>query len=135
MLLKALGVTPAPATGTVFADVPAGLWYSNAVEELYARGLTGGCTTQPLSFCPMKAVNRAEMSVFLLKANGITPPPATGTSFTDVPQTYWAAPWIEELARQGITAGCGDMIYCPLNPVTRAQMAVFMVRAFKLPLP
>ena len=42
--------------------------------------------------------------------------------------------FIEELAREGITSGCGATTYCPDDPVTRAEMAVFLVRAFNLPL-
>jgi hypothetical protein len=53
--------------------------------------------------------------------------------FTDVPISYWAVNWIEQLATEGITGGCGTGLYCPDNPVTRAQMAVFLVRTFSLP--
>jgi hypothetical protein len=55
------------------------------------------------------------------------------TGFADVPPTYWAAAWIKQLATEGITGGCGSGNYCPETPVTRAQMAVFMVKAFNLP--
>jgi hypothetical protein len=43
--------------------------------------------------------------------------------------------WIQELVARGITAGCTATTYCPTGPVTRAQMAVFLVRTFSLPLP
>ena len=33
------------------------------------------------------------------------------------------------LAAEGITGGCGGGYYCPGNPVTRDQMAVFLLRA------
>ena len=72
------------------------------------------------------------MAVFLLKAkfgSGHVPPPATGTVFTDVPIGSFAADWIEEFAALGITGGCGGGIYCPNNPVTRAQMAVFLLKS------
>ena len=73
------------------------------------------------------------MAVFLLRAKGDpTPVPASGVRFTDVPTDFWAAAWIEELARQGITSGCTVNKYCPNSPVTRDQMAVFLVRAFGL---
>jgi len=36
---------------------------------------------------------------------------------------------IEDFAVQGITGGCGGGNFCPFNPVTRAQMAVFLVAA------
>jgi hypothetical protein len=54
--------------------------------------------------------------------------------FQDVPTSYWAAAWIEQLALEGITSGCSvtPKNYCPATPVTRDQMAVFLVRAFNL---
>jgi len=43
---------------------------------------------------------------------------------------YWAAGWIDQLAAEGITSGCGGGNYCPENPVTRSQMAVFIAKTF-----
>ena len=43
------------------------------------------------------------------------------------PSTF--ADWIEDLADQGITGGCGTGVYCPQNPVRRDQMAVFLLKA------
>ena len=54
--------------------------------------------------------------------------------FTDVPLTYLFASWIEQLARDGITGGCGPTTYCPESVATRGQMAVFLVRTFNLPM-
>ena len=74
------------------------------------------------------------MAVFLLRAkygSGYSPPAATGV-FADVPLNYWAVHWIEQLAAEGITAGCGGGNYCPETQVTRDQMAVFLVRTFGL---
>jgi len=75
------------------------------------------------------------MAIFLLRAkhgSNYVPPKATGI-FQDVPTDYWAADWIEALAAEGITAGCGNGNYCPDTPVARDQMAVFLVRTFNLP--
>jgi hypothetical protein len=73
------------------------------------------------------------MAVFLLRGiHGSTyAPPAVGgsTGFGDVPANHWAAAWIKQLAAEGITSGCGNGNYCPEAPVTRAQMAVFLLRA------
>jgi hypothetical protein len=46
------------------------------------------------------------------------------------------APFIEQLAAEGITAGCSvsPPLYCPDDPVTRAQMAILLVRTFDFPL-
>jgi hypothetical protein len=75
------------------------------------------------------------MAVFLLRAThgaGYAPPAATGTMFADVPASHPFATWIEQLAREGITGGCGSGMYCPDATVTRGQMAVFLARAFDL---
>ena len=37
------------------------------------------------------------------------------------------------IAQRGITIGCGSGRFCPTDPVTRAQMASFLVRALGLP--
>jgi hypothetical protein len=125
--------TPPAATGTVFGDVPTSYWSASWVEKLFADGITGGCGGG--NYCPDLAVSRAQMAVFLLRAklgSSYTPPPATGV-FPDVPTSYWAAPWIEQLYAEGITGGCGGGNYCPDQSVTRGQMAVFLVRTFSLP--
>jgi len=129
---------PPPATGTVFTDVPAGYWAAPWIEQLAQEGLTSGCGQAPPTFCPTQPLKRDEMAVFLLRAkygSTYTPPPATGTVFADVPASYWAAPWIERLSSEGITAGCGGGSYCPDGLVTRAPMAAFLSRTFALPLP
>jgi hypothetical protein len=74
------------------------------------------------------------MSVFLLRSkygSSYSPPPASGI-FSDVSITHWSARWIEQMAAEGVTAGCGGGKFCPNNAVTRAQMAVFLVRIFGL---
>ncbi len=59
-------------------------------------------------------------------------PPACAGIFSDVPcPGGFAVNWIEQFANDGITAGCGTGIYCPDNPVTRAQMAVFVEKAMR----
>jgi hypothetical protein len=124
---------PADATGEVFNDVPADHMFVKWIEQLYAEGITGGCGGE--NYCPDTPVSRDQMAVFLLRAkhgNAFTPLPAAGI-FADVPIEYWAADWIEQLAAEGITGGCGGGNYCPATIVRRDQMAVFLVVAFNLP--
>ena len=136
-LLKAkLGPQYAPpaGSGTVFSDVPPGTFGLSWIEDLFASEISAGCG--PGIFCPGQAVTRAQMAVFLLKAkrgNAYVPPPAVGL-FDDVPFDDPYAPWIEELFRSGITAGCGGNDFCPLDPNTRGQMAVFLDLTFGLKL-
>ena len=72
------------------------------------------------------------MAVFLLKAkhgSDYTPSACFPGIFLDVPCPSPFADWIQQLFQQGITGGCGPSLYCPDAPVTRAQMAVFLLKA------
>jgi len=124
---------PAVGASTGFTDVPANHPTAAWIKQLSAEGITGGCGVG--LYCPEKIVTRDQMAVFLLRSkytSTYSPPPANG-NFADVPTSYWAAAWIEQLAVEGITSGCGAGNYCPGVNVTRAQMAVFLVRTFNLP--
>ena len=133
--------TPTPvftATSTVppqatFGDVPQTYWAWDYIERLYDSGITGGCASNPLRYCPETIVTRAQMAVFLergIRGASYNPPPVgDSTGFIDVDITYWSAPWIKQLAADVITGGCGSGNYCPEDPVTRAQMAIFLLRS------
>ena len=128
---------PGAETGTLpegwftnFLDVRQGHPLRRFVEKMRRRGITAGCGAG--NYCPAASVTRAQMAVFVLKAKhgaSYIPPDPTGTVFSDVPSTAFAAAWIEQLAAEGITAGCGGGNYCPANEITRGQMAVFLLRA------
>ncbi|MEX0881253.1 MAG: S8 family serine peptidase [Thermoanaerobaculia bacterium] len=112
-----------------FLDVPPAHPFHDAVNTVARNGVTAGCGGG--NYCPGTSVTRAQMAVFLLKSKlgaAHVPPPATGTVFLDVPQGSFAADWIEELASLGVTGGCGGGNYCPDSPVTRAQMAVLLLK-------
>jgi hypothetical protein len=143
---RALGVfTPpaGPATPT-FADVPnsgATDFSYEFIEDFVARGITAGCAAgPPRLYCPTANVTREQIAIFIERALGVfTPPagPATPT-FADVPNsgaTDFSYEFIEDFVARGITQGCAagpPRLFCPSSPVTRAQMAVFLVRAFNL---
>jgi uncharacterized repeat protein (TIGR03803 family) len=111
-----------------FLDVPQADIFHSYVEKVFRNGITAGCGGG--NYCRNNAVTRAQMAVFLLKSehgSDYVPPSCTGV-FSDVtcPSTF--ADWIEQLAVEGITGGCGIGIYCPDSPVTRRQMAVFLLK-------
>ena len=102
------------------------------MQTLIGNLITFGCGGG--NYRPDAPVTRAQMAVFLHRAKhgaDYIPPPPSGV-FGNVDLAYWAVAWIEQLAAEGITSGCGGGNYCPDNPVTRAQMAVFLVRTFGL---
>ncbi len=99
-------------------------------------GITAGCDVgPPLLYCPQGDVTRAEMAVFLIRALEETPVASPTGIFSDVPAGHFAEGHIERVFELGITLGCSSdpLLYCPDDPVTRAEMAVFIVRAFNLP--
>jgi hypothetical protein len=119
------------SSSTTFDDVPSTYWANSFIERLYNAGITGGCSTSPMLYCPDATVTRAQMAIFILRGmhgKDFTPPPAIGTVFTDVPVTAFAANWIEQLSAEGVTGGCGGGNYCPDATITRAQMAIFLLR-------
>lgn len=60
----------------------------------------------------------------------ITPTSTPGPIFGDVPLSHWANAYIEALYEAGYIAGCSTdpRLYCPDNIMTRAEVAVFVVR-------
>ena len=113
-----------------FLDVPASNPFYADIMKVLRAGITAGCGGG--NYCPNGSVTRAQMAVFLLKAQHgffYVPPACTGI-FGDVacPGAF-AADWIEQLSNEGITGGCGGGNYCPDAAVTREQMAVFLLKA------
>ena len=96
------------------------------------EGITAGCGGG--NFCPAAPVTRAQMAVFLLKAEhgpGYVPPTCTGV-FTDVTCPSAFAD-VDRAARRREDHGrLRRRRFCPGNPNTRWQMAVFLVKTFHL---
>lgn len=55
--------------------------------------------------------------------------------FNDLAGVVWAQDAIDSLATMGISGGVGGNLFDPGGPVTRAQLAAFLQRAFSLPEP
>jgi hypothetical protein len=128
------GYLPAACTTPIFGDVPASSPFCRFIEELARRGVVSGCGGG--NYCPANPVTREQISVFLLHTldPALNPPACTTPVFPDVPASSPFCRWIEELARRGVTSGCGGGNYCPADPVTREQMAVFISATFGLSL-
>jgi len=126
---------PSDCTTPDFGDVPCSNPFSKWINDLYQRGVTGGCG--PAFFCPDAPVTRAQLAVFLLRTlegTSYMAPPCVTPTFGDLPCTSGFARWVDELALRGIVVGCGGGNYCPDLAVTRGQMAVFLTATFGLKL-
>ena len=116
--------------GGSFADVPSSSNFYRFIETILHHGVTAGCGAG--NYCPGNSTTREQMAVFVLRAkegqNYLPPACSPPNIFNDVPASSPFCRWIEELSNRGVVAGCGAGNYCPGNPVTREQMAVFVLR-------
>ena len=117
-----------------YPDVASEAYYAQAVEALESSGVFEG-TECAEGFCPHQALPRWQMAVWLVRALEQAEPQATVSRFADVESDLWWMPYAERLAELEITVGCRSepLSYCPSRPVSRAQMASFLARAFDLP--
>lgn len=121
-LTRALGLTP--VDGSRFDDVT-GVHAAN-INAVADAGITLGCTGDGSRFCPNDPVRRDQMATFLDRAFAL-PDSADDVFVDDDGNVHEAA--INDVAKAGITLGCGIARYCPLDTVTRGQMAAFLRRA------
>jgi hypothetical protein len=118
-------------SGVPFNDVTGNMWSCRFIKRLKELGITGGYPDG--RYGPSDLVSREQMAVFLVMAAEAAPALNycdSGVPFTDVTPGMWSCRYIKRLAELGITTGYGDGRYGPYDAVTRAQMAVFLVRAF-----
>ena len=133
-ILRALNDIPADGycgTAAPFADVPADRWSCKYVKRLVELGITSGIGGG--LFGPEGVVTREQMAAFITRALDEVPADGycgTEDPFTDVPYGWWSCKYVKRLVELGVTKGIGEGLYGPGNPVTRAQMAVFLARAF-----
>ena len=116
-------------TAVTFTDVPPSNGFFDFINTMYERGITAGCATSPLQYCPDSTTTRAEMAVFIITGieGGDTFSYTTTPYFTDVPPTDPFFKFIQKMKDLGITSGCAATMYCPDDPVTRGEMAVFII--------
>lgn len=115
-----------PTAGDAFADIATSP-HRDAVNRLARAGITGGCTDD--RFCPDGTVTRAQTASLVTRAAAV--PYVTAVAFDDIDDTPHA-PAINALAAAGIVQGCAQRAFCPGEAVTRAQMATFLARTYRL---
>jgi len=134
-LILALGETPVDPPLGIFDDVLASHFAAGSIERFFQLGISSGCAVEPLRYCPDGSVTRSQFAVFLIRTLGEAPVASPTGIFSDVPTSHFAEGSIERLFELGITPGCAldPLRYCPDDPLTLAEMAAFIERAFDLP--
>jgi hypothetical protein len=130
---------PDPGPPARFSDVPADYWaypwIEYAVSAHVIQGYPGG------AYHPDEVVNRGQMAVYVARAaaggDEAVPEDAGGAAFSDVTETNewaWCYRYVEYCAASGVVQGYADGTYRPHLAVSRDQMAVYIARAFDLPM-
>lgn len=106
-----------------FSDVPKGYWAANYIGYMQQFGIITGYSDG--SFRPDAPVTRAEFATIASRFEKLT---EGSKSFADVPDTYWAARYINFAATRGWVTGYSDGTFKPENPITRAEVAAVTCR-------
>lgn len=106
-----------------FSDVPKGYWAANYIGYMQQFGVITGYSDG--SFRPDAPVTRAEFAAIASRFEKLT---EGSKSFTDVPDTYWAARYINFAATRGWVTGYSDGTFKPENTITRAEVAAVTCR-------
>ena len=118
---------PGVAPGGQFGDDDRSV-HEPWIQALWDRGVTSGCDeSDETRYCPNGAVTRAQMASFLARALALSDAPNDAFDDDHGSVHEWA---INAVAHAGIAFGCDTDRFCPSEPVTRAQAASFLVRAF-----
>jgi len=155
-LVRTAGMTPLMPSTPTFADVTPDQPYYGYVERLADPQSwcdagnpclvppTQGCGYNPPYtgnvYCPNTVVTRAQIAVFLDRAKGKCVLNSPTPTFADVPVSAYYYGYVERLAdtaswaapTEPPTQGCNTnpLRFCPNDNATRAQMAVFLARAW-----
>ena len=107
-------VTPSTPTPAGFGDVPAGVWYTDAVEWAVSKGITNG--TEKGKFSPTQNCTHAQILTFLYRAN-------RGGGAASAQDMDLAVQWAREKGM--IDGGFNGSAFC-----TRADAVNYIWQAF-----
>jgi hypothetical protein len=139
MALLLTAFTPsALAQMTHYTDVPSGAYYEQAASELLR---SGALDTNEARLRPGELATRAEVMKLLVNVYGADMVTPSTPSFGDVPKSAWYYSYMETAAREGWVKGDSNCYgttasRCMARPgdgVNRAEMAIILQRAFRLP--
>lgn len=124
-LVRAAGLEP--ERGNAFSDVPRNHWANAYINAIAKAGIVKG--KGPGRFAPNDNITRAELAVMVSRAFKLKKDSGNVKRFSDVPSSYWANSFIENLTSNGIVGGYPDGRFGPDNPVTRGQFTAFVWKA------
>ena len=107
-----------------FDDVPAGRWYTEAVNTLASLGIIVGAGDG--NFYPNSPITRAEFTAIAMR---FTKGDVAGdVSFTDVSPSSWYYRYVVGAVRYGWIVGYGNGLFAPNASITRAEVTTIANR-------
>lgn len=100
-----------------------------AVVPIPVAPVPGTVPTQPGTIAPVPGIVPGAVVPGAVAPSPTVAVPsvaATATTFPDVPDTYWAYPFIAELGKRRMVAGVGDGTFKPDEQINRAQYAALL---------
>lgn len=116
----------------IFPDVPPDYWARPFIQSLAEKGIITGYPDG--TFRPRQAVDRDEFAAMIRQAFNrarIRNIPS-GSTFSDVPQGYWAAPPIQEAYETGFMNDFPGNEFRPKQPLTKAQALIVLMRGLNM---
>jgi hypothetical protein len=129
-----------------FADVPTTYWAFKFIQKMYELGITAGCSTNPLDYCPSSTTLDYQMAVFSVgarmcaeygPANGCASHsftyPATPQYYVDMPNGSAGFAQVQYLTSLAVISptppNCGQSCYFyPNISITRGSSTPYLTR-------
>ena len=131
-----LNVLKSGSSGGLVTSVPSGIVCGTGCQSSFPADTTVVLTALPETGSTFSGWSGGGCSgtgtcTVVLTSNVTVTGTFTAQTFNDVPTNHFAVEFIETFFAEGITSGCGNNNYCPEDPVTRAQMAIFVERGIQ----
>lgn len=112
-----------------FADVGPSHWALRAVRALAAKQVVKGMENE--QFIPSRSMARAEFTAMLVRALRLPTGEEAAVPFGDVPADTWYAGDVAAAYAAGIVNGKSSSAFEPNAAMTRSEMAVMLMRAYR----
>lgn len=126
VMVQMSGLVALTADAANFTDTQ-GHWAQAKINQLADHSVIGGYPDG--TFKPEATITRAEFAAILVKSFKLQPSQG-GSSFYDVPSSFWGSPLIESVQKAGLMSGYPGNQFKPNKPVSRAEVMAIMAKAF-----
>ena len=128
-----LHLMPDRANPLTFSDISPSDPYLPDVIALVQEGILPPCDNESSSYCPEMLMRRNQAAIVVARAFKLSTKNAN-QEFADVPTNRESFPYINALAHNGVSLGCGfgsvdgkqTRMFCPDQALTRAQLALWI---------